>query len=190
MRKRRIPPSEEALRQQRLTPTPKQARILECIRAHIRERGFAPTRAELARDIGTTQTSIDHQLEQLSQKGWAQITPYTQRGIRLIREGAPIIECGAAPEPAALDPDAERIETVEDLLGERPDLYVKITDVAAAGRQPGDVIAIAKSRAPRPGEHIAVRMNETIELRPYTGAERPDDIVGVATHAVVTLRTR
>ena len=62
----------------------------------VRELGIPPTRAELARDIGLTQPSIDHQLAQISLKGWAVTTPHVQRGIVLAREGEPLVDAGTA----------------------------------------------------------------------------------------------
>ena len=78
--------------------TGKQQLALTLIRRSLKERGVPPTRAELASEMGLAHpTSVDKHLIALERKGWADISRATSRGIRLLREGAPLLEEGDIP---------------------------------------------------------------------------------------------
>ena len=216
--KRRIPPSEDERRRERSTLTPNEAKVLRCLRASRKERGFTSTRAELARELDTSQSAIDRRLTQICLKGWATMVPGAQRSVVLTREGAPVVKAGIAHEFVEFDPDVARIDTVDDLLGARPDFYVALTDHPTIGAKlaPGAVVAVARGREPREGDHVAVQIEGAIELRRYVATDdgaklvaekdkegetgdasrTPEEvdvgdagveIIGVATHAVVAL---
>ena len=169
MKKRRIPPSEDERRRARRALKPTEKTIIRCLRASLRERGFTSTRAELARELETSQSAIDRQLTQICLKGWATMVPGAQRSIVLAREGAPVVEAGTAHEFIEFDPDVARIDTVDDLLGARPDFYLAITDhsMARAKLGPGDIVAVARGRALQDGDRVAVQIDGAIELRRY-----------------------
>lgn len=173
MTKRRIPPSEEERRRERSTLTPKEAKVIRCLRASLRERGFTSTRAELARELENSQSAIDRRLTQICLKGWATMVPGAQRSIVLTREGAPSVEAGMAHEFVEFDPDSARIDTVDDLLGARPDFYLTITDHSMAGAKlvPGAVVAVARGREPHNGDRVAVQIDGAIELRRYVATD-------------------
>lgn len=65
--------------------TDRQEKILESIRQHLRDNGFAPTYRELASDAGLKSTSsVKHQLEMLEKKGYVSLNAHKGRAIELI----------------------------------------------------------------------------------------------------------
>ena len=85
--------------------TAKQELALTLIRESLKERGVPPTRAELAAKMGLSKpSSVDNHLVALEKKGWANIGRATSRGIRLLREGAPLVNEDELPAVAAGTP--------------------------------------------------------------------------------------
>lgn len=68
--------------------TERQGKVLDLIRKHIRRCGTPPSRSELAKEYGLANHSgIDGHLVALAEKGWIEMLPGIERGIRLLREG-------------------------------------------------------------------------------------------------------
>lgn len=67
----------------KLTST--QQRVLDIVRDSIRDKGFPPTRQEIADAMGfvSPNASQEHLLS-LQRKGYLTLTPYVSRGIRLV----------------------------------------------------------------------------------------------------------
>ena len=66
-----------------------------------------PSRAELARSLGLAFASaVNHHLTALEKKGWIQINRGMDRGIQLLREGAPLFDPEHLPAVPAGTPDA------------------------------------------------------------------------------------
>lgn len=61
--------------------TPKQAAILEFIRAYSHEHGYAPTLQEIADSRGTTVPTAHEHLKQLERKGYLYRNRYDHRGL-------------------------------------------------------------------------------------------------------------
>ena len=72
--------------------SPKQEELLAFLRAYIAERGYPASRAECAEAIEASQANIDYHLQQMAIRKWIEITPRVQRGIRLLREGIPVVD--------------------------------------------------------------------------------------------------
>ena len=89
--------------------TPRQAEVLELIKANMSETGMPPTRAEIAQKLGfKSANAAEEHLKALAKKGVIEIMPGTSRGIRLLLEeeeaapeenGLPLIGKVAAGEP-------------------------------------------------------------------------------------------
>ena len=104
-RLRKTPPGSVAI-------TLAQVRVLSAVRSLTRKFDVPPARSELARYLGYQggQGSVDGLLMRLAAKGWLRIMPGIERGIVLLREGAPLYE----PE------QLEHTETEICLRGEGP----------------------------------------------------------------------
>ena len=79
------PPRQRKTGSTNLHPlTDKQAAVLDMIRSHIR-RGWPPTRGELAKALDLKgKTSVEVHLMALVRKGYIEMVPNVQRGIRLL----------------------------------------------------------------------------------------------------------
>src|SRR5690606_42127660 len=67
--------------------SPKQLEVLAFIRRFMEERGWPPTRGEIAAGLGLkNRQGIDQHLRALEQKGAIELTPGISRGIRLTDE--------------------------------------------------------------------------------------------------------
>jgi repressor LexA len=86
--------------------TPRQQKILEFIRKHVRENGLPPTRAEIAQALGfrSVNAAVEH-LQALARKGAIELLPGTSRGIRLVQ---PDRTGRAGTDRAAADAHAQR----------------------------------------------------------------------------------
>ena len=79
--------------------------MLGHIRGHIRRWGVPPSRSELAARMGLSFASaVNCHLEALEKKDWIQINRGMDRGIRLLREGAPLVDFDDVSEVQAGDP--------------------------------------------------------------------------------------
>jgi len=172
--------------------SPRQAEALEAIRAHIKRMGVPPSRPELCRALGVKyQASVDRLLDGLHRKGWIQILPSVDRGIRLLREGAPILDADELPAVAAGNPvvacdgpEPARLhdyDSVVERFESRPDWFVRVEgrSLDKVGFHPGDVLAVQRNPDPRDGDIVIARIGgevvvkrfrrtgpETIELQP------------------------
>ena len=86
-----------------------------------------------------------------------------------IREGVPLIDAATGEGLDESDPDRPRIDGMEAVFGETPDLFVRIGNdtMAGAGVRRGDLVAIAQSREPEQGDLVAAQIDETVEMRRF-----------------------
>ena len=167
--------------------TARQREVLEIIRRHVRVRGVPPSRSELARELGVKQQStVDQQLNSLAKKQWIKLIPGVERGIKLLREGAPIFEAGEVPEVSAGTPTlAEerpipRLHDYESVLAQfegTPDYYLRVQgdSMDKAGFRTGDVVAVEREREPHEGDVVVARLGTEITLKRYC-RKAPDRI--------------
>ena len=165
----------------------RQADTLHAIRAYRIRHGFAPTRAELGKALNLKhQSAVDNHLHALAKKGWLEVAPGRERGIRLLREGAPCYEpddfsrgsgmLGIDDEPTR-EPVWIQCDGLWELLGIKPDLYMRIANDAmdAAGLPEGGIVALRRSYDPtqdldprdydpEDGDVVAARVGDHIEL--------------------------
>ena len=165
--------------------TERQAEVLNTIREFIKLNGFPPTRANIGKPLKLKhQSSVDNHVYALARKGWIEVIPGVERGIKLLREGAPLYE----PEDfrrgsdIAYGLDEQRsepkwidYEELWDIFEVEPDLCLRIRGDAMnqAGLTEGGIVALARSpegqnMAPvRDGEVVAARIGENVVLRHY-----------------------
>ena len=169
-------PSEEQIRRKRLMPSKKQKRLLDYVREFRRKRGYPPSRAELARELETTEANVHHHLTQLMLKGWARVDPHVQRSMVLLREGVPLVDAATGEGLDETDPDRPRINGLEAVFGETPDLFVRVGNdtMVGAGLGRGDLVAIAQNRQPEPGDFVAAQIDDAVEMRRFVRTHEGD----------------
>ena len=165
--------------------TDRQQLALSIIRRNLKERGVPPTKAELAAEMGLAHpTSVDKHLIALEKKGWADLSRATSRGIRLLREGAPVWELDELPEVRAGTPilAEERAETprINDLdsiteqFEAKPDYFLRVRggSLDKVGFRTGDIVGVRCNADVRNKDLIIARIGDEITIKRY---HRVDD---------------
>ena len=168
--------------------TARQRQVLEAIRLHLKVRGLPPSRSELARDLKLSNPSaVAAHLHSLEKAGWLETFPSVERGIRLLREGAPLYEDPAAlleldtprARGRAVGPKEEppRIQDFDSFAGlfesPPPDFFLRIKDdsMEYAGYRPGAIVAVVRKLEPCDGDVVVARVDDTGVVRRYTGRD-------------------
>ena len=140
---------------------------MNTIRKHLRVRNLPPSRSEIARELGISNVSqVGNLLSSLEKRGWLENYPSVERGVRLLREGAPLYEdpgalltldappaqrrgLGTNEEP----PRVDSFDSFAGLFEERPDLLLRIGDhsLDLAGYPPGVIAVVVRGLEPRDG---------------------------------------
>ena len=160
--------------------TDRQSEALDAIRHHVRERNLPPSRAELAKALGIKyQGSVDNLLNALAKKGWVRLFPAVDRGIQLLREGAPLFEQDDLPEVAAGNPQApgnypepkrlHDFDTFSEQFGGKPDYFLKVRgdSMDKIGLKSGDIVAMQRTKEARNGSIVVARIGEDITLKRF-----------------------
>ena len=157
-------------------PSAKQKELLAYLRRYMSEKGYAPTRIECARAIQASQANIDYHLQRLAISGWIEITPHAQRGLRLLRQGVPLIDAASGEGLDEADPDRPRLDGLSAVFGVAPDLFVRAGNdsMARAGVRRGDLVALTKGRDPEQGDLVAAEIEGRVEIRRFMRTETGD----------------
>ena len=152
---------------------------LDIIRRHLKVRGVPPSRPEIARELGLRhQGGVDAHLNALAKKGFLKVFPNVERGLKLLREGAPLFDPEELPEVAAGDPivaeerEPMRLHDFDSFVERfeaRPDYFVRIRgdslDRAAT------LLAGARSPVSQPeandGDLVVARIGQEIALKRF-----------------------
>ena len=158
--------------------TARQRKALEAIRKSVREQGMAPTHAELAQALGISNpTGVIGHISALSRKGWVEVIVGVERGIRLLREGAPIVDGAELAgrcegDGATLEEDGKlpRLHDFDSLTREfagAPDLFVRIDGetLDTAGFTSGDIVAVRREDDANDGDLVVARIGQKIALK-------------------------
>ena len=162
------------------TLTPRQQQALECIRAHLQKWGAPPSRARLARDLGCAFASgADTHLKALERKGWIRLHRGKDFGIKLLREGAPILDADDLPAVAAGNPivacdgpEPTRLHDYDSLTERfeaRPDWFVRVvgTSLSKVGFRSGDILAVKRNLEPRDGDIVVARIGDEVVVKRF-----------------------
>ena len=159
--------------------TERQGRALDLIRRHLKMRGIPPSRSELAHGLGVRhQASVDQVLSALARKGWLKLLPGVDRGMRLLREGAPVLDPDQLPEVAAgppivaeeqAPPRLHDYDSVVEQFESRPDYYLRVTgdSLDKVGFHTGDVVAVKRTPEANDGDVVVARIGPEIVLKRY-----------------------
>ena len=160
--------------------TDRQSEALDAIRHHVKERSVPPSRSELARELGIKyQGSVDNLLNALAKKGYLRLIPSVERGIQLLREGAPIFDLEDLPEVAAGNPmipgnypEPKRLnnfDTFSEQFGAKPDYFLKVRgdSMDKLGLKSGDIVAMQRTDDAPNGSIVVARIGEEITLKRF-----------------------
>ena len=162
------------------TLTPRQKLALECIRTHLAKWGAPPSRARLADALGCAFPSgADTHLKALERKGWITLHRGKGLGIKLLREGAPILDADDLPAVAAGNPivacdapEPARLHDFESLAAHfeaRPDWFVRVVgdSLDRVGFRSGDILAVQSNPEPRDGDIVVARIGEEVVVKRF-----------------------
>lgn len=160
--------------------TKRQSEVLEVIRAHVKRRGVPPSRTELAKELKMASPSaVDGHLSALARKGWVELFPSVERGIKLIREGAPLLNAEELAEIAAGRPtvaeergESRRLcdyDSVTELFRAKPDFFLTVrgTSMDGVGFVTGDIVAVRKQPMADNGDVVVARIGDEITLKRF-----------------------
>lgn len=181
VRGRAVNPNRREMRGEELTE--RQQEVLDHIREHIRKWGVPPSRTELTRSLKLVSGSAAaYHLHALERKGWIQLNPRMDRGIRLLREGTPVFDPDQLPEVAAGTPiladESKAVMRVADELARRihpqADFYLVVRgdSMSCVGYETGDILAVKRTPDPAEGDIVVARIGSDITLKCF---HRPTD---------------
>lgn len=193
---RKAPPGSVAL-------SPRQIEVLDAVRSYVKTTGVPPARSDLKDALAVSgQATVDSHLAKIAARGWIRLWPGVERGIALLREGAPLYEpdllarAVAGPRRRGEPPPEPRWINAPDLwdvFGAKPDLLLRVRGDAMnrAGLADGAVVALRLVRraegdaAVAAGDIVAARFGDevvprrvgaidaqTIELRPESRSRK------------------
>jgi repressor LexA len=140
----------------RMPLTRRQKQLLDYLRAHIRDHGYAPTLEEMCRHLRLSSVATVHKhLGNLETKGLLRRQPHRSRGLELAPRSrapraveVPLLGRVAAGVPIEPVEEAETIALPEELLG-RGDTFalrVRGDSMVGDGILDGDVIVVESRR--------------------------------------------
>ena len=148
--------------------SPKHRKVYEYIRTHIVQTGIAPSRAEIAENIGAGITTADWYVKKLEEKGWIKVIKHTRRGIVLMTgKPVPVVKLGQC--------EAEPLEHMPAVIAR---MFSREADLLVLAEkepdQPNEIIAVRTDLVPRSGNMVLVRSNGIMELRICQGENGED----------------
>lgn len=154
--------------------TPRQSEILEFVRSSIREQGWPPTRAEIARAMGfaSATAAVDH-LKALAKKGFVELLPGASRGIRLLEansaaDGLPLIGRVAAGSPILAQEHVVGHYPVDTgLFYPRADYLLQVRGMSMrdVGILDGDWLAVHRVSEARNGQIVVARLDDEVTVK-------------------------
>jgi repressor LexA len=161
--------------------TPRQAEILEYIKAYSQETGYPPTRSEIATKMGyRSPNAAEEHLRALARKGAIEMLPGTSRGIRLpVTEqlGLPIIGQVAAGSPILAEESiADYCDVPATLFTPKADylLTVKGTSMVDVGIYEDDLLAVHKTNKAQDGDIVVARIEEEVTVKRLKLGKQPN----------------
>ena len=150
--------------------TPRQAKILQVVKAAIEESGYPPTRAEICRVMGfSSPNAAEKHLRVLERKGAIEMLAGASRGIRLKTEpGLPLIGRVAAGSPILAEANVQARYRVDPALFKpRADYLLKVRGLSMrdAGILDGDLLAVHSTHEARSGQIVVARLHDEVTVK-------------------------
>lgn len=155
--------------------TPNQRRVLDEIRAHLEETGFAPTYEELAERCGVSKSTVRQYLRALQQKGAIRRERYGHRSIEIVQDSdkrkLPVVGRVAAGAPILAIENVEDRVDVGELFARRGSkradflLRVRGDSMTGAGILDGDLVAVRMQPEVENGELGVVIVNDEATVK-------------------------
>ena len=126
-----------------------------------------------------TVSAVGGYLAALARKGWIAVIPSGDRGIRLLREGAPILDAEHLPAVAAGSPTVieecrnlprlNDFESFSQQFEAKPDFFVRVErdSLDKVGFTTGDIVAVRHQPEARNGDIVVARIGEEVTLKRY-----------------------
>ncbi len=156
--------------------TKRQTDVFNCIKDHIDETGYPPTRADIAKTLGFKSTNAaEEHLKALAKKGAIEIIPGTSRGIRipmLEQEelGLPVVGRVAAGSPILAQEHIEEHCTISsDFFNPSAHYLLRVqgTSMKNIGIMDGDLLAVHQCTEARDGQIVVARMDDEVTVKRY-----------------------
>jgi len=156
--------------------TNRQNDVFNCIKEHIEETGYPPTRADIARKLGFKSTNAaEEHLKALAKKGAIEIIPGTSRGIRIpsIEQqelGLPIVGRVAAGSPIMAQEHIEEHCTISsNFFNPSADYLLRVqgTSMKNIGIMDGDLLAVHQCKEARNGQIVVARIDDEVTVKRY-----------------------
>ena len=154
--------------------TERQKEILNLIKSDLRNKGFPPTRADIANALGfKSPNAAEQHLRALEKKVVIKILSGASRGILLHKEkdsGIPIVGLVAAGQPLLAEENIEdKIKIPTNMFKKSVDylLRVKGSSMIDLGIHENDLVAVKKEKECREGQIIIARINEEVTVKTF-----------------------
>ncbi|GGB90219.1 LexA repressor 1 [Marinobacterium zhoushanense] len=156
--------------------TKRQSEVLDCIRQHIEDTGYPPTRADIARDLGfRSANAAEEHLKALARKGAIEIIPGTSRGIRLpepeiTEHGLPIVGQVAAGEPILAQQHIDDYCTIgAEFFHPNADYLLRVRGMSMKniGILDGDLLAVHQTPEAREGQIVVARIGDDVTVKRF-----------------------
>ena len=171
-------------RDEEMTYTPRQLQVLKLIHEYHVRNGYAPTYAELAKELGVSTITIFEHMEALERKGAIRRRRHEARSAEIVepdflreqstRKGLPLKGLLNAGSPLIPAPSREEIP-LGNVFPWNPNLFALKVRGDALGQQhilDGDLLVLEASDAPAPGDTVLeVHGDGRANLRVYTTEE-------------------
>jgi repressor LexA len=154
--------------------TLRQRQILDLIRNHLRDTGFPPTRAEIARALGfRSANAAEEHLRAMERRGVIELQPGVSRGIRLLEAAEDLLLLPVVGRVAAGSPILAE-EHIEDRYRLDPDLFrprahyllrVKGESMRDAGILDGDLLAVHRTPEASNGQIVVARLGDEVTVK-------------------------
>jgi repressor LexA len=153
--------------------TKRQAEVLEFINRYLEEHGYPPTVREVAAHFGfrSPRAAHDH-MKALQKKGYLRVRAGRPRAVEVVRprSGIPVLGRIAAGLPILA------VEEAEEVLGLDPGFFgsgrffalrVRGDSMIEEHIQDGDLVILRAQDWARPGEIVAVLLEDEVTLKRY-----------------------
>ena len=157
--------------------TVRQQQVLDIIRESMTERGFPPTRAEIAAALGfRSVNAAEVHIKALIRKGYLERSPGASRGIRPVEaasaweSGLPLVGRVAAGSPILAQEHVEaRYRVAEELFEPRPDYLLRVSGMSMrdAGILDGDLLAVHRTTDVENNQIVVARLEDEVTVKRF-----------------------